>query len=153
MSQTMVASKDTVARGMLEEFERELATTRRFLERLQEERLSWRPHEKSMSAGQLGHHIAETPGLALRFALQDRGAPPDFREREEARKDHVFGLLGGGDVLGPDIRLCAEHVPSLSWRKFGGHRLEGVDLVQRRIAADRQGFGGWVPLVVIEVEV
>jgi uncharacterized damage-inducible protein DinB len=84
LSRVTIAGMNTIARGMLEEFERELATTRRFLERLPADRLSWRPHEKSMTAGQLGHHIAETPGLALRFGAQDRGAPPDFRVRQEA---------------------------------------------------------------------
>lgn len=84
MSATMPASKNATARAMLEEFERELATTRRFLERLPEDRLSWRPHPKSMSVGQLAYHIAETPGLALKFGIQDRGAPPDFSVREEA---------------------------------------------------------------------
>jgi uncharacterized damage-inducible protein DinB len=69
---------------MLEEFERELAITRRFLERVPNDRLSWRPHAKSMSVGQLAHHIAETPGMALRFGLQERAAAPDFTVREEA---------------------------------------------------------------------
>ncbi len=84
MSQTMITGKNSIAQGMLEGFERECATTRKFLERLPGDGLSWRPHHKSMSAGQLGYHIAETPGLALRFALQDRGSPPDFSVREEA---------------------------------------------------------------------
>jgi uncharacterized damage-inducible protein DinB len=80
----MIAGKNSIAGGMLEEFERELVTTRRFLDRLPGDKLTWRPHAKSMSAGQLGYHIAETPAGALRFALQDRGSPPDFRVREEA---------------------------------------------------------------------
>jgi hypothetical protein len=40
-----------IARALLEEFERELGTTRRFLERVPDDRLTWRPHEKSMTAG------------------------------------------------------------------------------------------------------
>jgi len=84
MSLTMIGGGNSIAPGMLQEFERELVTTRKFLERLPGGQLSWRPHPKSMSAGQLGYHIAETPALALRFALQDRGSPPDFSVREEA---------------------------------------------------------------------
>jgi uncharacterized damage-inducible protein DinB len=84
VSQTTIAAENGITRAMLDEFERELRTTKKFLERLPEDRLSWRPHARSMSAGQLGHHIAETPGLALRFAMQDRGAPPNFSVREEA---------------------------------------------------------------------
>jgi uncharacterized damage-inducible protein DinB len=84
MTATKTATENSIALGMLEEFEREYVTTRRFLERLPGARLAWRPHEKSMSAGQLGYHIAETPGRALKGALMNEIAPPDFRIREEA---------------------------------------------------------------------
>jgi hypothetical protein len=50
----------------------ELATTRKFLERMPDERLTWRPHEKSMTAGQLALHIAQTPEGVLTFALPMR---------------------------------------------------------------------------------
>lgn len=83
MSLAVIAGKGSIAQGMLEEFERELVTTRAFLERLPGDRLSWRPHAKSMSAGQLGYHIAETPALALRAGLQDRSTA-DFSQRREA---------------------------------------------------------------------
>jgi uncharacterized damage-inducible protein DinB len=42
-----------------EEFAHETATTRRHLERLPEDRLAWRPHEKSFAAGALGSHLVE----------------------------------------------------------------------------------------------
>jgi uncharacterized damage-inducible protein DinB len=41
------------------EFEHETQTTRRFLERLPGDRLDWRPHEKSYTAGELASHIVE----------------------------------------------------------------------------------------------
>jgi uncharacterized damage-inducible protein DinB len=86
LSQTLTATRNTIALAMLAEFEREYITTRKFLERLWDagDKLSWKPHEKSMSAGQLGYHIAETPSRALKGVLQDRVSPPDFRVREEA---------------------------------------------------------------------
>ena len=40
-----------ISNAMLAEFESELATTRKFLERVPAEKLAWRPHEKSMTAG------------------------------------------------------------------------------------------------------
>src|SRR5437870_3006186 len=68
-----------IARAMLEEFERELGTTRRFLERVPADRLTWRPHEKSMTAGQLALHIAQVPARVLQLALADEATAPDFR--------------------------------------------------------------------------
>ncbi|HLP84894.1 MAG TPA: DinB family protein [Phycisphaerales bacterium] len=62
----------------LAEYERELTTTRRFLERIPGDRLAWKPHEKSMSVGQLAHHIAETPEMVLRTFVRDEVTPPDL---------------------------------------------------------------------------
>ncbi|WP_282942859.1 DinB family protein [Paenibacillus sp. RC67] len=48
------------------ELKREAESTRSLLERLPEDKLSWRPHPKSMSLGQLALHAAGVPGgLAL----------------------------------------------------------------------------------------
>ena len=47
---------------VLMELDREAAITARLLERIPEEHLAWKPHEKSMSLGQLAMHIATTPG-------------------------------------------------------------------------------------------
>jgi uncharacterized damage-inducible protein DinB len=45
------------------ELRQEAATTRRLLERVPEEKFSWKPHEKSMSLGRLAGHVAELPAL------------------------------------------------------------------------------------------
>ena len=45
--------------SLLPEFDSEMATTRRVMERLKEDKYDWAPHEKSMKAGRLASHIAE----------------------------------------------------------------------------------------------
>jgi uncharacterized damage-inducible protein DinB len=67
-----------IAAALLAEFEQELITTRKFLERVPAERLDWRPHEKSMTVGQLALHIAQTPAGVLRLSERDEAAPPNF---------------------------------------------------------------------------
>ena len=47
--------------ALLPEFDHEMGTTRRLLERVPEDRLSWQPHQKSMTLGRLATHIAEIP--------------------------------------------------------------------------------------------
>jgi uncharacterized damage-inducible protein DinB len=64
---------------MLAEFEEQAPITRKFLERLPEDRLTWKPHEKSMSAGQLALHIALVPGGVVRFVQQNPAAAPEFK--------------------------------------------------------------------------
>ena len=49
----------TIAASMLPEFDAEMATTRRILERVPDEKLGWKPHEKSMSMGTLAAHLGE----------------------------------------------------------------------------------------------
>jgi uncharacterized damage-inducible protein DinB len=68
----------SIAQSMFAEFEEQAPITRRFLERLPEDRLGWKPHEKSMSAGQLALHIARTPGGVVRFVQQNPAQTPDF---------------------------------------------------------------------------
>src|ERR1700730_13163545 len=66
----------SLAESMLAEFEAQAPITRKFLERLPEDRLIWRPHERSMSAGQLALHIARVPGGHVRFAQQNPAEAP-----------------------------------------------------------------------------
>jgi uncharacterized damage-inducible protein DinB len=47
--------------ALLPEFDHEMGTTRRLLERTPEAQFAWKPHEKSMSLGQLAGHIANIP--------------------------------------------------------------------------------------------
>jgi uncharacterized damage-inducible protein DinB len=94
---TEASSGRGIAQAMLEEFEREVRTTRKFLERLPEDRLTWRPHEKSMTAGQLALHIAEVPGRVLELVLGDEGTPPDFTTRQQPKSTReVLDLLDHG---------------------------------------------------------
>jgi uncharacterized damage-inducible protein DinB len=58
----------TMAKEMLAEFEAQAPLTRKFLERLPEEKFGWKPHAKSMTAGQLAMHLALVPGGVVKMA-------------------------------------------------------------------------------------
>ena len=68
----------SIAQSLFAEFQEQVPITRRFLERLPENKLSWKPHEKSMSAGQLALHIARVPGGVVRFVQQNPAQVSDF---------------------------------------------------------------------------
>lgn len=57
--------------AMLEELEQESVITRRVLERIPEDKLNWKPHEKSFSLGDLAWHIALSPGQSAELAKPD----------------------------------------------------------------------------------
>jgi uncharacterized damage-inducible protein DinB len=47
--------------ALLPEYDHEMGTTRRLLERVPEADMAWKPHDKSFSLGQLAAHIANIP--------------------------------------------------------------------------------------------
>jgi uncharacterized damage-inducible protein DinB len=64
--------------GLLQELEQEAQTTRRVLERVPQAHLGWKPHEKSMSLGQLALHIATVPGNVAQMIAQPSMQRPAF---------------------------------------------------------------------------
>jgi hypothetical protein len=47
--------------ALLPEFDHEMAATRKVLERVPEDKLTWRPHDRSFSLGELATHVANLP--------------------------------------------------------------------------------------------
>jgi uncharacterized damage-inducible protein DinB len=70
---------------LLAEFEQQAPLTRKFLERLPEEKLTWRPHAKSMTAGQLAYHLAEVPGRVVHFVENNPVQAPEFGEAQQPK--------------------------------------------------------------------
>jgi uncharacterized damage-inducible protein DinB len=68
----------SISQSLLAEFEGQALITRKFLERLPEDKLTWKPHNKSMSAGQLAHHLASVPGGVVRFVENNPAQAPEF---------------------------------------------------------------------------
>lgn len=81
----------SIAESLLAEFEAQAPITREYLKRLPEDKLTWKPHEKSMTAGQLALHLATTPGGVARGAQSESMAPPNFGHYPQpASRDEVL---------------------------------------------------------------
>jgi uncharacterized damage-inducible protein DinB len=61
----------TAAQMLAAEIQAEAAATRRVLERVPADRLTWRPHAKSMTLGQLAQHVAAIPGALTKMSSLD----------------------------------------------------------------------------------
>jgi len=75
--------------ALLPEFDHEMGTTRRLLERVPETEFAWKPHEKSMSLGELSGHLATIPGwcsAVLEKTALDLGSVADARPRQPASR-------------------------------------------------------------------
>lgn len=67
---TMIESIPTI-KALVNEFREEVAITKRVLDRVPGDKLTWKPHEKSMSLGQLAWHVATVPGNLAQILQQD----------------------------------------------------------------------------------
>jgi uncharacterized damage-inducible protein DinB len=77
-----------IAAAFAAELKQEAATTRRVLERVPQDKFSWKPHPKSMSLGQLALHVAAMPGgvaqlISTTRAEVPRVPLPEAKSREE----------------------------------------------------------------------
>ncbi len=72
----------SIAQSLLPEFDHELATTRKHLERTPFADASWQPHPKSMTLGALASHLVEVPTWIVptltrtELDLNPPGGPP-----------------------------------------------------------------------------
>jgi uncharacterized damage-inducible protein DinB len=64
--------------GMLQELEQEAQTTRRVLARVPDNQLTWRPHKKARTLGELALHVAIVPGAVATLAAQPQMQAPQF---------------------------------------------------------------------------
>jgi len=117
----------TTAQLLLNELDAEAATTRRVLERVPAERYDWRPHHRSLSAGQLAQHVASIPGAVARFAGADgfdvAAAPSDYKACGSRE-----ALLGSFDAAVASLRDALarldEPAASAAWTlSFGGREI------------------------------
>ena len=76
------------------EIDMETPATRAMLERVPADKLGWRPHEKSMTLGQLALHVAGTPGLVAGLLEVSEVPPPDFGNiPQPASTDEILAAL------------------------------------------------------------
>lgn len=74
--------------ALLPEFDHEMATTRRLLERVPDAEFGWKPHEKSMTLGRLAAHIANIPywgSVTLGTTVFDLDELPPDSQRQLAQ--------------------------------------------------------------------
>jgi uncharacterized damage-inducible protein DinB len=80
--------------GLLQELEAEAETTRRVLERVPEDQLAWRPHEKARTLGELALHVAMVPGaVAELFGGPSPVQAPQFTDPSPGSASELIPAL------------------------------------------------------------
>ena len=112
-----------IADLLLAEFEAQAPVTRKFIERLPADKLTWKPHDRSMTAGQLAYHLAFVPGGVIRGAQQSQIAPPDFVHHQPTSIKEIL------DAYDQSIATVREVMPTFddaamhaTWRIVAGEK-------------------------------
>jgi uncharacterized damage-inducible protein DinB len=84
----------TISELLLPEFDKEMASTRKILENLPEDKLDFKPHEKSMALGRLASHLAEMTQWADHTMTMDKlELGPDMKPFNSTSKAEILGHL------------------------------------------------------------
>jgi uncharacterized damage-inducible protein DinB len=104
---------------VLSEIREEAAITKRVLERVPADKLSWKPHRKSMSLGQLALHIASVPGGLTKILQQNEFEanpanfdPPSPKNIQEIHATFDQSLRAAEEFLND----MSEQSAQASWR-------------------------------------
>ena len=115
--------------GLLPEFDHEMGTTRRVLERVPDADLAWKPHAKSFSLGQLAAHIANIPtwvDVTFDHAVFDLATlGDDARPKDPAQMAPILQAFDSS-VKKARARLESQPEPAFlaTWTlKQGGHEI------------------------------
>jgi uncharacterized damage-inducible protein DinB len=110
--------ESSIAEELLAEFETQAPITRRFLERLPEDKLTWKPHDRSLSAGQLAYHLAFVPA-AIVLLVQDNPvqARNSFDYPQPASRQEVLAKFEESiAVVRERLRLLDDQAMEETWR-------------------------------------
>jgi uncharacterized damage-inducible protein DinB len=108
---------------LLQELELEAQTTRRVLERVPDERLGWKPHDRSMSLGQLALHVATVPGTIAELSQTSPFPLPEFQQPSAASAAELVPALDDSVARARTIlRRLDESDLAKVWRVVDGSR-------------------------------
>jgi DNA-binding transcriptional MerR regulator/uncharacterized damage-inducible protein DinB len=97
---TPTNNRRDVAETLSAEFAEEMANTRRMLERVPEDKLAWKPHEKSSTLAKLASHIAAIPIFPLLLVKMEVGEKlPEVASKLELLERFDKNVAAGRDAL------------------------------------------------------
>ncbi|HTD56319.1 MAG TPA: DinB family protein [Silvibacterium sp.] len=116
-------SAAAIAESLVAEFETQAPITRRFLERLPEDKLGWKPHPKSMTAGQLAYHLAMIPGGLVRFVLNNPAQTPGFNfPQPESHREILEKFDESVEIVRETLPQFDDAAMNETWRLMAGEK-------------------------------
>ncbi len=128
-----------ISDSLLPEFDHEVSTTRKVLERVPENQWDWTPHEKSMKMGRLACHVAELTQFATAIAKSDSMdfAKGDYKVLEATNRQQ---LLGAFDKNSAEARAAIAGLSNEEFMKPWSLQNDGKTLLSMPKAAVLRSF-------------
>lgn len=118
----------TISQLLLPEFDKEMASTRKILACVPDEKLAYQPHEKSMTLGRLATHVAELPRWAVRAITTESFEIVPGKPNTAASQAELLTIFdnAAGEARGAIEDASDEHL-SVEWSLiFGGRKMMTV---------------------------
>jgi uncharacterized damage-inducible protein DinB len=110
--------------SILMEIDQEAKTTQRVLDRIPEDKLSWKPHAKSMSLGQLGLHLAGGQGNIAEMINKDNFQIGPMTQAEAKSKKEIMDALSVSTAKAKEILGKMDDARILStWTLTNGEKV------------------------------
>ncbi|MEO6693825.1 MAG: DinB family protein [Ignavibacteria bacterium] len=112
--------------SFLGELQHETKLTRSMLERVPEDKLTWKPHEKSMSLGELSSHIAEIPGWASSIIEEDEldFAKTDYKPVVITSRDQLLKMFDENVTKGIEsLKKAGDETLKANWKMRSGEQI------------------------------
>ncbi len=105
---------------LIPELEHEVALSEKFLKRIPQDKLDWRPHEKSMSLRQLGSHLAEIPQWVTGTMVQDEMALDNYEPPVNNSVEEMVEALQSATNMAKDSLNVNDDVYARNWKMTKG---------------------------------
>lgn len=108
----------SISEKLLPEFDKEFTTTRKFLALIPDDKISWKPHTKSMELGRLASHLSDFSERAYQVLTQPERVvtPEELAQRKDAWKsatrESIVGKFDGSLQMAHDALAST---PDAKW--------------------------------------
>jgi len=103
----------TIAQALLPEFDHEMANTRKALERIPDDKLDWRPHEKSFDMRAMLTHMANMPKWSV-MTINESSFDMEPEGEEPIKEEPVETVEGALEMFDANVAAAREAIANAS---------------------------------------
>ena len=133
----------SISQSFLGEFEHEAATTRKCLERVPEDKLTWKPHEKSFSLGDLAGHIVTMSTVWAEVTVNQDVFdmhPPGGEMYQEPKVTNIPALLAKYDEGIAKVKAAMAATDDAKWMTNWSLAMQGNTIMTMPRVAVMRSF-------------